>query len=121
MDDVIAGNIDMLCWNITQGEFQIWDYKNLREMTTYSKYKKYGKFEFSNIQDSHLSHYSIQQNLYKIMLERKLGIKVGKCYLVHFSHLKDDFEIYECMDLTRQCNKALDRLISCGGVLSDNE
>ena len=111
IDDVIAGNIDLLCWNVKAGEFQIWDYKNLKEMTTYSKYKKFGKFEFSNVQDSHLSHYSIQQNLYKIMLERKLGIKVGKCYLVHFSHLEKDFEIYECMDLTNQCNKALDRLI----------
>lgn len=111
IDDVIAGNIDLLCWNVRAGEFQIWDYKNLKEMTTYSKYNKFGKFEFSNVQDSHLSHYSIQQNLYKIMLERKLGIKIGKCYLVHFSHLKDDFEIYECMDLTQQCNKALDRLI----------
>ena len=111
IDDVIAGNIDLLCWNVKANEFQIWDYKNLKEMTTYSKYNKFGKFEFSNIQDSHLSHYSIQQNLYKIMLERKLGIKVGKCYLVHFSHLKDDFEIYECMDLTTQCDKALNRLI----------
>lgn len=111
VEDIIAGNIDMLCWNVKACEFQIWDYKNLKEMTTYSKYKKYGKLEFSNIQDSHLSHYSIQQNLYKIMIERKLGIKIGKCYLVHFSHLKDDFDIYECMDLTKQCNKALDRLI----------
>jgi hypothetical protein len=39
----------MLCWNVMAGEFQIWDYKNLKEMTTYSKYKKYGKFEFTNI------------------------------------------------------------------------
>ena len=101
----------MLCWNVKAGEFQIWDYKNLKEMTTFSKYKKYGLKEFSNIQDCHLTHYSVQQNLYKIMLERKLGVKVGKCYLVHFSHLKDDFDIYECMDLTSECNKALDRLI----------
>ena len=111
IDDIIAGNIDLLCWNMKAGEFQIWDYKNLKEMTTYSKYRKYGLKEFSNVPDCHLTHYSIQQNLYKIMLERKLGIKIGNCYLVHFSHLNDDFDVYECMDLTQQCNKALDRLI----------
>ena len=111
IDDVIAGNIDLLCWNVKAGEFQIWDYKNLKEMTTYSRFNKMAQKEFSCYQDCHLVHYSIQQNLYKIMLERKLGITVGNCYLVHFSHLEKDYKIYQCLDPTRECNMALDRLI----------
>ena len=32
IEDIIAGNIDMLCWNERAQEFQIWDYKNLKEI-----------------------------------------------------------------------------------------
>ena len=101
----------MICWNVKANEFQIWDYKNLKEMTTDNSFDQYAKFEFSAYKDSKLMHYSIQQNLYKCILERTLNIKIGKCYLVHFSHLADDYEIYECLDLYEECNKALDRLI----------
>lgn len=111
IDDIIAGNIDLLCWNVKQGEFQIWDYKNLKEMNTYDPFKKKAKFEFDRYDDCNFVHYSMQQYFYKCMLERKLGIEIGKCYLVHFSHLKKDFDVYECMNLTTECNLALDRLI----------
>ena len=119
VEDILAGNIDMLCWNVRDSEFQIWDYKNLKEMTTKSYFGKKGLKEFSFYDDCHIVHYSIQQTLYKIMLERKLGIKIGKCYLVHFCHLADDYEIYPCINLQTECNAALDRLISesTGGQL----
>ena len=111
IEDIIAGNIDMLCWNERAQEFQIWDYKNLKEMTTHNEYNQYAKFEFSGYEDCKLVHYSIQQNLYKCILQRSLNIKIGKCYLVHFCHLADDYEIYECIDMVNECNQALDRLI----------
>ena len=111
IDDVIAGNIDLLCWNVKAGEFQIWDYKNLKEMTTQNFYGKKGLKEMSYYDDCKLTHYSAQQNFYKVMLERKLGIKIGKCYLVHFCHTEDDFSIYQCIDMYKECSDALDRLI----------
>ena len=112
IDDIIAGNIDLLCWNVKQGEFQIWDYKNLKEMSVYDPFKKRGKYEFSSYDDCNFIHYSMQQNFYKVMLERKLGITIGKCYLVHFSHLKNDFDVYECLDMVDECSRALDRLVT---------
>lgn len=111
IEDIIAGNIDLLCWNVKAGEFQIWDYKNIKEMRVQNEYKQKALKEFSAYDDCNLIHYSIQQNLYKVMLQRKLGIKIGKCYLVKFSHLAKDFEIYQCIDLEKECNLALDRLI----------
>ena len=111
IEDIIAGNIDMLCWNVRAQEFQIWDYKNLKQMTTNNEYGQYAKFEFSGYEDCKLVHYSIQQNLYKCILQRKLGIKIGKCYLVHFSISADDYEIYECIDMENECNQVLDRLV----------
>ena len=111
IDDLLAGNIDLLCWNVKAGEFQIWDYKNLKEFTSHNKYNKKALREFSQYDDCHLTHYSLQLNLYKCMLERKLGIKIGGCYLVHFSNTGSDYKIYECYDLQNECNQVLNKLI----------
>lgn len=112
IEDIIAGNIDLLCWNVKAGEFQIWDYKNLNEFTTYSKYNKKALKEFSAYDDCNLTHYSIQLNLYKNILQRKLGIEIGGCYIAYFSNIQDNYSIYECLDLQKECNQALDKLIA---------
>ena len=111
IEDIIAGNIDLFCWNSKAGEFQIWDYKNIKEMRTSNGWGKKALKEMSLYDDCNFVEYSLQQNLYKAMLERKLDIKVGKCYLVHFCHEKSDYEIYECLDLSVESNLILDRLI----------
>lgn len=111
--DILAGNIDMICWNSYANEFQIWDYKNLKNFTTTNWYNKKAKGSFHYLADCSLVHYSIQLNMYKAILERELGIKIGKCYLVHFDYVTPDanFKVYECLDLQSQCNKELDKLI----------
>lgn len=113
IQDIIAGNIDMLCWNQKQQEFQIWDYKNLKEFTTTNYFNKNAKESFYYLPDCKLTHYSIQLNTYKAILQRVLGIPIGKCYIVHFNYLnpQEDFQIHECLDLQRECNIELDKLI----------
>ena len=112
IDDFIAGNIDLLCWNVKAGEFQIWDYKNVKEIKLKNDWGKKGLYEMYRYDDCNYVHYSLQQNLYKNILERKLGIKVGKCYLVHFnSEIQNDYQVIECLDLQKECNQILDRLI----------
>jgi ATP-dependent exoDNAse (exonuclease V) beta subunit len=113
LKDIIAGNIDMLCWNQKAQEFQIWDYKNLKEFKTTNYFRKTCKESFSRYADCHLVKYSIQLNMYKAILERVLGIAIGKCYLVHFNYKnpKQGFQVHECLDLQRLCNIELDKLI----------
>lgn len=111
IEDIIAGNIDLLCWNVKAGEFQIWDYKNVKRMNTCNAWGKKALKEMSQYDDCNFVEYSLQQNLYKQMLEKKLGIQIGKCYLVHFCYEKSDYEIYECLDLSVESNLILNRLI----------
>lgn len=110
--DIIAGNIDMLCWNEKAQEFQIWDYKNLKEYTTRNIYGKHAKESFKYLEDTTQTHYSIQLNMYKAILQRILGIPIGKCYIVHFNYTQPEngFNIYECLDLQNECNIELDKL-----------
>lgn len=111
--DIIAGNIDMLCWNAYAQEFQIWDYKNLKEFTTTNYFNKWARESFAHLPDSSLTHYSIQLNMYKAIIQRELGIPIGGCYLVHFDYVNLDaqFKVYNCLDLQKQCNVELDKLI----------
>lgn len=111
--DIIAGNIDMLCWNAYAGEFQIWDYKNLKEMSTRNNFGKRCLGSFKRYDDCSLVHYSIQLGTYKAIIERELGIKIGGCFLVHFDYVKPDaeFKVYRCIDLDAECNAELNKLI----------
>ena len=119
--DIIAGNIDMLCWNHKAQEFQIWDYKNLKEYTTRNLYGKHAKESFDYLEDTTQTHYSIQLNTYKAILQRVLGIKIGKCYIVHFDYVKPEegFKIYECLNLEKECNIELDKLEAEYGYTAD--
>lgn len=113
IEDIIAGNIDMLCWNQKAQEFQIWDYKNLKDMKVNNNWGHTGYGSFKHLPDCHLSKYSIQLNTYKAIIQRELNIQIGKCYLVHFNYLNplNNFDIYECYDLQKECNYELDKFI----------
>ena len=51
--------------------------------------------------------------MYKAILQRVLNVKIGKCYLVQFNYSTEDdcFDIYECLDLQKECEIELNRLI----------
>lgn len=111
--DIIAGNIDMLCWNDYAKEFQIWDYKNLKEYSTNNYYGKKAKSSFCKLPDCNEVHYSIQLNTYKAIIEKELGIKIGNCFIVHFDYVQPDngFKVHRCLDLSKECMIELNKLI----------
>lgn len=109
-EDIIAGNIDLLAWNVKDQEFQIWDYKTNKDIKTSNKYQKLLD-EFDFLDDCELNKYSIQLGIYKELLQRKLGIKIGKCYLAWFNENNDDYKIFKCLDLEQSIKQCLDNLI----------
>lgn len=112
--DFIAGNIDMLCWNDYAKEFQIWDYKNTKEISKRGFKGATCLKPFHNYEDCNYIHYSIQLNFYKAIIKLVLGIDVGAMYLVHFDYTKEDdtFDIYQCADLQAIVIPELHKLIS---------
>ena len=111
--DIIAGNIDMLCWNDYAKEIQIWDYKNTKEMAQTNYFGNTCLGPFSWYPDCSYIHYSIQLNTYKAILQRELGVSIGAMYLVHFNYTKPDdkFDIYKCKDFQSIVNNELDKLV----------
>lgn len=108
----LAGNIDMLCWNEKAQELQIWDYKNTKGIELKSNYFKHCYKPFAFLDDCNYSHYCMQLNFYKAIIEQELNLQIGKMYLVSFNYMQNDdnYEIYECKDLQNICRKELLKL-----------
>lgn len=93
-DSLIGGMLDMLFYNVKTGEFQIWDWKTNKafEMEMSSRHFKDKLFM---LEDSDLEIYSLQLAMYKLILEKNTGLKLGKSYVVWFSHNNDNYKIIE--------------------------
>ena len=69
----IAGSVDAVFKN-TDGTFTIGDWKRSKEIK-YTGYD-FGKHPFSHLQDCNYTHYCLQLNLYRIILEKFYGLKI---------------------------------------------
>jgi hypothetical protein len=97
----ICGSVDMLFLN-EDGSLSIYDWKFSKEIQTHS-YGKKGIGPLSHMNDCNTSHYSLQLNVYREILERKYGFVIRDMVLV-FMH-RDLYESYvkypvSRMDLT---------------------
>jgi len=88
-DIKICGSIDMLFIN-PDGTLSIYDWKFSKEIQYNSFSGK--KIQPVNMEDCNLSHYSLQLNVYRIILERKYGFTIKDMFLV-FMHrnLSDNY------------------------------
>ena len=120
-EDFLAGNIDLVYWNEFAKEIQIWDYKNVKELSMRHFHGHCCKYPFNQYQDCNYIHYCIQLNIYKYLLKSILNIDVGDMYLVHFNYQKEDdsFEVVKCIDLQAECAIAIDMLIKENGYLDE--
>ncbi|MDC8001386.1 PD-(D/E)XK nuclease family protein [Aequorivita todarodis] len=84
----VAGTIDMIVQN--QNDFDIYDWKRTRKVINVfdgepikiDKWGNCGVGQLEHIDDTSYNRYSLQQSLYRYILEKNYGIKVGKMYLV---------------------------------------
>lgn len=93
-ESLIAGMLDILFYNIKAQEFQIWDYKTNKNFTKENSNKKLLDKLFL-LDDCDLEIYSVQLGMYKHIIEKNTGIKLGKSYIVWFSHNNPTYEIIE--------------------------
>ena len=96
-ESLIGGMLDILFYNIKAKEFQIWDYKTNKKLTKENK-NKHLKGSLFIIENCDLEIYSLQLGMYKYIIEKITGIKLGKSYIVWFSHNNDNYEIIETKD-----------------------
>ncbi len=79
----ICGSVDMLFQN-ADGTFSIYDWKFSKEIQTYS-YGKKALPPLEHLNDCNTVHYTLQLNIYRIILERKYGYVIQDMNLI-FMH-----------------------------------
>ena len=93
-ESLIGGMLDIIFYNVKMKEFQIWDYKTNKDFTEEVK-SRHLLNELCFLEDSDIELYSLQLELYKYIIEKNTGIKLGKSYIVWFSHNNESYRIIE--------------------------
>lgn len=88
----IAGSIDFVLEN-EKGEIIIVDWKRSKEIKKENRYEK-GYGLFSHMDNCNYSHYSIQLNIYRHILENKYGKKVVGLYLAIFHPDNEYYDVH---------------------------
>lgn len=96
-ESLIAGMLDMLFYNVKWNVFQIYDWKTNKKFSREEK-ERHFIGDLCIIEDCDLETYSLQLSLYKYIIEKNTGIKLGKSYIIWFSHNNTSYEIIECKD-----------------------
>lgn len=78
----MAGTIDLLC-SRSDGTFEIYDWKRSNKIDPNGKNPwATGLNGLEHLDDTTYTHYCLQQNLYRYMLEKNYGIKISRMNLV---------------------------------------
>ena len=115
IENYIAGNIDLLCWNEKTQQVQIWDYKSVKCLNINPlPWSKNCYYPFDKYKDTNYLHYSIQLNIYKQILSRYVNVPIGDCFLVVFNyeHPENNFQVVKCLDLQDECKLVLNQLVN---------
>ena len=106
----ITGSIDAVFIN-EDGTLSLGDWKRSKEITFDSfDGQTYGKFPFENLPDCNFYHYSLQLNLYRIILEKFYGKKIKEMFLVvlHPNNKNNKYKKLEVDIMEKEANLLLD-------------
>jgi hypothetical protein len=109
-ESLIAGMLDVLFYNVKWGVFQIYDWKTNKKFSTEEK-ERHLLNELYMIEDCDFEIYSLQLSLYKYIIEKITGIKLGKSYIVWFSHNNPTYKIIEAKDRSYYAKLLVDNRI----------
>lgn len=98
----IAGMVDCLFWNKKAQELQIWDYKTNKEIKTSNSFSQYFHNPISHLDVCEFNTYSLQLSLYKYIIEKNTGLKIGSTYLIWINEVNNNYKVIKCKDLTAE-------------------
>lgn len=101
----LSGSIDMI-YELPDGSLAIYDWKRAREMVQFqTQYKTYATTTcIKHLPDTNYWHYTLQLNMYKMILEEKYGKKVGDLCLVvlHPDNPNGNYMLYPVPNIQRE-------------------
>jgi len=110
-ESMIGGMLDILFYNVRMKQFQIWDWKTNKKFDMEMKSRHFSD-ELFMLEDSDLEIYSLQLAMYKLIIEKNTNIKLGKSYVVWFSHNNENYEIIETKDRSYYVKQIMEKRIA---------
>jgi hypothetical protein len=111
-ESMVAGMADMLFYNVKAKEFQIWDWKTNKKFSHNSERGDLLKGKLCMLEDCDMEIYSLQLQMYKYIIEKNTNIKLGKSYIVWFSHNNENYEVMETKDRSYYVNAMIEERIN---------
>ena len=105
----IAGTIDMVFLDPKTGQVCIYDWKRSKEIKTSNRYQRAQTPELSHMDDCNYSHYTLQLNLYKFILERNYGLHVQEMYLICLHPNHSNYQKWPVPDICTTLEPLLDK------------
>jgi hypothetical protein len=101
----VAGTVDTLFYSDMTGQHHVWDWK------TGDKFKANNPFQrllppFDDLDECEVNTYSVQTSLYRLIVERNLGLAVGESYIVHLAG-NGEYHLHKALDLRERVEKWL--------------
>lgn len=82
---LIAGTVDFIAKDETDGKIYIIDWKTNKEIKTFSKYNDHMKLFLSELDSCNYNVYMLQLSMYRYFAETELGLKIAGQKLVHLT------------------------------------
>lgn len=102
----ICGMVDLLSYNTLTDSFEIIDFKTNKSINVESKYNNILKAPFEDMPDCELSHYTIQLNSYKYIIEKYTNIKISGLKIVWLNADNDTFKVFELKNIQEKIKEA---------------
>lgn len=105
----VAGTADCFLFGQATQKYHLFDWK------TNSKFKLNNRFQklrppFDDLDDCELNTYSLQQSLYRLIIERAAQINMGESYIVHLT--PTSYQLYQALDLRERLVQWLPTVIT---------
>ena len=111
LDDTrICGMVDLLCYNCATDSYEIVDFKTNKNINTKAKYKTKLKAPFDLMPDCELTHYTIQLNAYKYIIEKYTSIKISGLKIVWLNVNNDTYKVFELEDIQQEITEVFESI-----------
>jgi len=97
----IAGTIDAV-FKDENGQFVMVDWKRCKEIKKNNRFDSASGTGLEHIPDCNFAKYSMQLNLYKLMLENNYGLSVSRMIIANFHPDQSSFHELEAMDMNKE-------------------
>lgn len=98
----LAGQLDMLYEIINEPDhYALYDWKRVKEIKMENKYET-GLKGLKHLDHCNYSHYSIQLNIYKRILETLYGLQITEMYLVVLHPENESFQLIEIKEMKKE-------------------